>query len=86
MTTKVIRIERIAPRDGAAEEPDFTPRGYCLGDPKFGPEKHHAKNAVFVKTLDEAAELVSRGFSLRMVAKGKRASLVAPKALRIVRA
>jgi hypothetical protein len=36
-------------------------------------------------TLDEAASLVSRGFSLRMGAKGKPPSLIAPKSLRIVR-
>jgi predicted fused transcriptional regulator/phosphomethylpyrimidine kinase len=85
MTGKIIRIERVEPRDGIVEEPEFGARGYCLGDPKFGSEKHHAKNAVFVMSLDEAAELVSAGFSLRMVGKGKRASLVSPKGLRVVR-
>lgn len=85
MIGKAIRIERIQPRDGIAEEPDFGTKGYCLGDPKFGDTKHHAENAVYVKTLDEAADLVSAGFSLRMTGKGKRASLVSPKGLRIVR-
>ena len=85
MTGHVIRIERTQPRDGIAEEPDFGPKGYCLGDPKFGPGKHHAENAVYVKTLDEAADLVSSGFSLRMTGKGKRASLVSPRGLRIIR-
>lgn len=85
MSGPVIMIERAVPRDGIIEEPEWGPKGYCLGDPKFGAEKHHAKNAVFVKTLDEAAELVSKGFSLRMVGPGKRASLVSPKSLRIVR-
>ena len=37
------------------------------------------------RTLDEAAALVSRGFSLRMGAKGKSPSLIALKSLRIVR-
>lgn len=86
MTVKVIRIERTAPRGGIAEEPEFGTKGYCLGDPKFGATKHHAENAVYVKSLDEAAELVSEGFSLRMTGKGKRASLVSPKGLRIIRA
>ena len=85
MTGKVIRIERVAPRDDIVEEPEWSTKGYCLGDPRFGAEKHHAKNAVYVKTLDEAADLVTKGFSLRMVGPGKRASLVAPKSLRIVR-
>ncbi len=84
MEGKVIRIERVAPRGGVSEEPVWSAKGYCLGDPKFGAEKHHAKNSVFVKTLDEAAELISAGFSLRMAGKGKRASLVSPKSLRIV--
>ena len=86
MTTNVIKIERVSPRGGIAEEPVWSAKGYCLGDPKFGAEKHHAKNSVFVKTLDEAAELISKGFSLRMVGKGHRASLVSPKGLRVVRA
>jgi hypothetical protein len=85
MNGKVIRIERVKPRDGIVEEPEFGARGYCLGDPKFGSVKHHVKNAVFVKSLDEAAELVSAGFSLRMTGKGKRPSLVSPNGLRIVR-
>lgn len=85
MVGKVIKIERLSPRDGAVEEPEFSAKGFCLGDPKFGAEKHHAKNAVFAKTLDEVAELVSAGFSLRMAGNGKRASLVSPKSLRIVR-
>ncbi|MEQ8731994.1 hypothetical protein [Marinovum algicola] len=85
MTGKVIRIERISPRGGVTEEPDPTERGYCLGNPMFGAKKHHAENAVFVDTLDEAAELILKGFSLRMVSKGKRASLISPKSLRIIR-
>jgi hypothetical protein len=85
MTGRVIRIERVASRDGTLEEAEWSSKGYCLGDPKFGAKKHHAKNAVFVRTLDEAAELVTAGFSLRMVGKGKRASLVSPRSLHIVR-
>jgi hypothetical protein len=85
MAGKVIKIERLSPRDGAVEEPELSAKGYCLGDPKFGAEKHHAKNAVFAKTLDEVADLVYAGFSLRMVGNGKRASLVSPKSLLIVR-
>lgn len=85
MEKKVVRIERIAPRDGVVEEPAVTAKGYVLGDPRFGKEKHHAKNAVFVRMLDEVAVLVEQGFSLRMKAPGKRESLVSPGMLRIVR-
>ena len=85
MTGKVIRIERVDPRDGIAEEPALGPKGYRLGDPKWGARKHHAAHAVFAQTLDEAADLVAAGFSLWMVGPGKRASLVSPSSLRILR-
>lgn len=85
MKGRVIRIERVSPRDGVAEEPDFTTKGYRLGDPAHGKFKHHAENTVYVKTLDEAAELIERGFSLWMGHKGKRASLISPGSLRIIR-
>ena len=85
MEEKVVRIERIAPRDGAVEEPALTTKGYVLGDPRFGKEKHHANNAIFVRTLDVVAVLVGQGYSLRMKAPGKRESLVSPGMLQIVR-
>jgi hypothetical protein len=83
---KVIRIERIAPRPGGAEEPVRTSRGYQLADPRHGSQRHHAENAVFARDLDEAAEMIERGFSIWIRGAGKRASLISPKALRIVRA
>lgn len=86
MSGKVIGIQRVSSRDGSVEAPEFTAKGYCLGDPKFGNEKHHAKNAVYVKTLDDAAALIENGFSLRMVGPKKRPSLIAPKSLKILRA
>jgi len=85
MNGRVIRIERVSPREGLNEEPELTTRGYRLGDPAHGSDKHHAEHAVYVKTLDEAAELINRGFSLWMSARGKRASLIAPQSLRVVR-
>ena len=87
MSGRVIRIERVSPREGIVEEPDFTSKGYRLGDPAHGNVKHHAEHTVYVKTLDEAAELIEKGFSLWMGAKGKgkRASLISPQSLRIVR-
>ncbi|MDU8912485.1 hypothetical protein [Aestuariicoccus sp. MJ-SS9] len=68
------------------EEPQFTAKGYKLGDPAHGQRKHHAEHAVYVKTLDAAAALIERGFSLWMGSQGKRASLISPESLRIVRA
>lgn len=72
MNGRVIRIERVSPREGLNEEPELTTRGYRLGDPAHGSDKHHAEHAVYVKTLDEAAELINRGFSLWMSARGTR--------------
>lgn len=86
MSGRVIRIERISSRSGVMEEPAVTTRGYQLADPAHGKHKHHAEHATYVKTLDEAAALIERGFSLRMGAKGKASSLIAPKSLRIVHA
>jgi hypothetical protein len=41
-----------------------------LADPSIGSEKHHQKNAIFVKELDTALHLVRQhGFSLRMTGK-----------------
>ena len=86
MTGHVSRIERVSPRPGEVEEPVLTTKGFKLGDPAHGKRRHHAEFAVHVETLDEAAALIGRGFSLWMVAKGKRASLISPESLRIVRA
>ncbi len=86
MRGHVIRIERISSQSGVVEEPAVTTRGYQLADPVHGKHKHHAEHATYVKTLDEAAAMIERGFSLRMGAKGKAPSLIAPKSLRIVRA
>lgn len=85
MAGRVVRIERISPRDGTPEEPHHSKLGYQLGNPTFGSEKHHRKNAVYVQTLDEAAALVESGYSLRMSAAGKSPSLISPDGLRIIR-
>lgn len=85
MRGRVIRIERASSRNGVVEEPVVTAKGYQLADPAHGKHKHHAEHATYVQTLDEAAALIERGFSLRMGAKGKPPSLIAPKSLRIVR-
>lgn len=82
---KVLRIERVKPRRGKQEVPWFTPSGYCLGDPQNGSEKHHERNAVYVRTLDEAADLIGKGYSLRMTGPGKVPSLISPAGLRIIR-
>jgi len=86
MSERVIKIERVSPRKGVVEEPVWTSKGYQLADPALGVQKHHAKHAVHVKTLDEVAQLIGKGFSLWMVANGKRSSLISPQSSRIVNA
>lgn len=85
MAERVSRIERVSSRGGVEEEPVVTAKGYQLADPAHGKHKHHAEHAVYVRTLEEAACLIERGFSIRMGAKGKAASLIAPNSLRILR-
>ncbi len=79
-----VSIERLTPRDGVPESPYRGKRGYKIGDPKFGEDKHLSANAFWVPTLDQAAELVERGFHLWMVQAGKRPSLICPESLRVV--
>ena len=86
MSGRVIRIERVSSRSGVVEEPVVTAKGYQLADAVHGKHKHHAQHATYVRSLDEAAALIERGFSLRMGAKARAPSLIAPKSLRIVRA
>jgi hypothetical protein len=85
MHGRVIKIERICSRAGVIEEPAITSKGYQLADPAHGKNKHHAEFSVYANTLDDAANLIAKGFSLWMGAKGKRPSLIAPKSLRIIR-
>lgn len=85
MRGRVIRIERNSPRSSVVEEPVVTAKGYQLADSAHGKHKHYAVHATYVRTLDEAVALIERGFSIWMCAKGKRASLIAPSSLRIMR-
>ena len=79
------RIERLRPRDGLDEQPIETERGFELADRRIPEQHHHAANRTFVRSLEEAAYLVEQGYAIRMGAPGKRASLIAPGSLRIIR-
>lgn len=81
----VLGIERASSRSGVVEEPNVTTKGYQLADPAHGKEKNRIEHAIYVRTLDEAASLIGRRYSLWMTARGKLPSLIAPKSLRIVR-
>ncbi len=86
MAGRETRIERLESRLGGAEQPILTTRGYQLADPANGSSKHHAEHAVFVPTLDEAADLIERGSLIWMGGTGRRSSLISPGSLRIIRA
>ena len=80
-----IRIERTNPRDGLDEIPVETDRGFELVDPRIVQDRHHVKNSTFIRSIEEAAYLVEQGYSIRMGAPGKRASLISSQSLRIIR-
>lgn len=71
-----IRITRLHPETGEEQVPVRERGCFVMGDPAHGKHKHHARHAVRVATLDEVLALLRRGFSLRMVAPGRRPSLV----------
>lgn len=62
-------ITRTNPKTGKTERPYRDKQGhFVLGDPAFGSELHHRKNAVLTTDYDEALRLVRKGFSIRMSA------------------
>ena len=80
-----VRIGRLYPRNCLDEQPILTQRGYELVDRRIPERRHHVENSTFVRSLEEAAYLVEQGYALRMGTPGKRASLIAPASLRIIR-
>lgn len=81
-----VRIERRKPRRGCHEHPVRTGRGYELVDPPNVGRKNKVEDATFVKTLEEAADLIEKyGYSIRMGCRDKRPSLISPSGLHITR-
>lgn len=80
-----IKIERIRPRPGRQEEPIRTDRGYELARPGLGERRNQIGSATFVKTLEEAADLIAKGYSIRMGRTGLRPSLISAKSVRVTR-
>ena len=57
-----------------------------MADPRHGTKKHHRANAVFVRTIEAAVDLIERrGFSIRMEGEPGRPALIAPRGLRVLR-
>ncbi len=60
-------------------------RGFELVDRRITGQLNKVENSTFVRSIEEAAYLIEQGFAIRMGAPGKRASLISPQSLRIVR-
>jgi hypothetical protein len=80
---KIEVVERFEPPKGPPERPFETRRGYKMADPGIGPNRHLAAHAIYVKTLDEVAERLKRGYSLWMKQPGKRETLISAGSLRV---
>ena len=81
-----VSIMRIESRPGGNEEPCWGKRGYQLADPSLGAEWHYVENAIFVRSLEEAAELIEeRKLAIRMGRRGLRPSLIRYRSLLIIR-
>lgn len=80
-------IERVTPRPGVTEVPWPDAHGnLVLASPSLSASQRNlARFATRVGTIGEAADLVDAGYALRMGAPDKRASLISPKSLRIIR-
>ena len=73
-----ISILRTHPRPGSQEHPVRTRRGYEL----VVGRKNKVEDATFVKTLEEAADLIEHhGYAIRIGCRGKRPSLISPSGL-----
>lgn len=87
MPGRVARIERTKPRPGGSEEAVFYPgKGYQLRPPdtqRAG--MNRVASAKFVATLDDAADLIEKGYDIRMGRPGVRPSYIAASGLNIVR-
>ncbi len=87
MPGKGIKIERIKPRPGGSEEAIFyRGKGYQLRPPETPRVGMNSESsAKFVTTLDAAADLIAKGYDIRMGRPGVRASYIAASSLIVVR-
>lgn len=55
---------------------------YRVADPALGNSKHKSQNQIRVRTIEEVASYVRRGYSVRMKDRdGGNAGLIAPKSI-----
>jgi hypothetical protein len=85
MTGKVEKIIRTEPRDGIEETPVCNRDGkFVLAHDDHGDKKHHKESKDYADTLEQVADMIARGYHVRMGRKGKSPSMIAPDSLRIV--
>ncbi|MBV9783712.1 MAG: hypothetical protein JO264_07810 [Acidisphaera sp.] len=79
-----VRITRTNPRTGKIERPWQNRDGFfVLGNPESGAQKHHARFAKRVRTIEDVATLLGEGYSLRMTDGESPPSLISVKSLTI---
>lgn len=85
---RVTGIHRTDRPDRAHWRPALRPRGYQLIDRAIPyPARNLVSHATFVSTLDEAADLIAKGYAIRMSEDGmKVGDYIYPEDLRVTRA
>lgn len=86
--SRVLRIERVAPRPGKIDHAYKDKKGfYTLGNPSVSSDQRKRRfYCKLVLDLGEAADWVERGWHIRMGDDHVSASLIQPSMVRIVRA
>ncbi len=84
MTDRVASIFRKKPRGSAPERPVKFKQGYRLRPPGLtGNDRNRIEHAVHVATLEEVADLLTKGHSVWVGAEGQKRSLVSLSGLEI---
>ena len=82
---KYAHIQRTEPRPGGDEFEVWYGQRLQLRSPDLPEEgKNRQENATFVETVDEAVDLVVKGYAIRMGRDGVRASYISMPKLRFV--
>lgn len=66
MNNSAMRAYRLDPKTGKKQYPILQDGCFVLGDPKYGDQKHYAKNKVLVCDEQEMIDLIMQGYSVRV--------------------
>lgn len=84
MTRKVEKIVRAEPRDGVEERPVPNRGGkYVPAHGDHGAKKHHKEAKEYADSLEQVADMIARGYHVRMGRAAKRPSIIAPDKPRV---